>query len=273
MTFQVVVSAVLFLVGIGCMVRANLLFREIIVEINRLLPTERAISLDGFARHRFFEILGGYKGLYPDGKLVLAVEDRLGAATIAELRRRGHDVIEAGPWSTSEDALKRARRELPIEIFTTDLLSLRCKRIRRRGRRLSELDPEQLHRLRIQVKKARYATDFFSGVYPAKKSAKQCKKIKSSLTQLQNCLGGLNDIATHKALFSDIITSRAKGLTEEQSRHRAFAAGLIIGNQQAQIQKLRDRTRKAYSRFDGAKAFWKLPSRSIVATPAVEKSL
>ena len=72
MTFQVVVSAVLFLVGIGYMVRANLLFREIIVEINRLLPTERAISLDGFARHRFFEILGGYKGLYPDGKLVLS---------------------------------------------------------------------------------------------------------------------------------------------------------------------------------------------------------
>jgi gamma-glutamyltranspeptidase/glutathione hydrolase len=29
----------------------------------------------------------------------LAVEDRLGAATIAELRRRGHDVVEAGPWS------------------------------------------------------------------------------------------------------------------------------------------------------------------------------
>jgi gamma-glutamyltranspeptidase / glutathione hydrolase len=29
----------------------------------------------------------------------LAVEDRLGEATIAELRRRGHDVKEAGPWS------------------------------------------------------------------------------------------------------------------------------------------------------------------------------
>jgi gamma-glutamyltranspeptidase / glutathione hydrolase len=29
----------------------------------------------------------------------LTVEDRLGAATIGELRRRGHEVIEAGPWS------------------------------------------------------------------------------------------------------------------------------------------------------------------------------
>jgi len=181
--------------------------------------------------------------------------------------------IEAGPWSTSEDALKRARREMPIELFAADLLSNRCKRIRRRGRRLNDLDPEQLHRLRIQVKKARYATDFFSSVYHGKKSAKQSKKIRSSLMQLQNSLGGLNDIATHKALFSEIITSRAKGLTEEQSRHRAFAAGLIIGNQQAQIQKLRDRARKAYSRFDGAKAFWKLPARSTVATPELQNSL
>jgi hypothetical protein len=71
MTIQTTLSIGFFLVGIGCMVRANLLFREIAVEINRLLPAERAISLAGFARHRFFEILGEYKRLYPDGKLVL----------------------------------------------------------------------------------------------------------------------------------------------------------------------------------------------------------
>jgi triphosphatase len=176
--------------------------------------------------------------------------------------------VEAGSWSTSEDALKRARREMPIEIYAADQLSHRYKRIRRRGRRIDDLNPEQLHRLRIQVKKARYASDFFSGVYRGKKSAKQCKKVKSSLMQLQNSLGRLNDIVTHKALFSDIITNRAKGLTEEQSRHRAFAAGLIIGDQQAQIANLLERARKAYSRFDDAKAFWKVPSRGSSTPPS-----
>jgi hypothetical protein len=57
-------------------------------------------------------------------------------------------------------------------------------------------------------------------------------------------------------------------LTAEQSRHRAFAAGLIIGHQQAQVEKLLDRARKAHSRFARAKAFWKLPSRSSIAPPA-----
>jgi triphosphatase len=181
--------------------------------------------------------------------------------------------VEAGSWSRSEDALMRARREMPIEMYAAGQLSHRCKRIRRRGTRISDPDPQQLHRLRIQVKKARYATEFFSGVYHGKKSAKQCKKIRSSLMQLQNCLGKVNDIVTHKALFTDIIASHAKGLTEEQSRHRAFAAGLIIGDQQAQVEKLLDRARKAHSRFARAKAFWKSPSRSSIAAPAAEKQL
>ena len=173
--------------------------------------------------------------------------------------------VETGPWSTSEDALMCARRELPVEIFAAEQLSQRRKGIRRRGARINSLDPQQLHRLRIQVKKARYATEFFSGIFHGKKSAKRCKEVRSSLMQLQNCLGGINDIVTHKALFADIIASPSRGLTGEQNRHRAFAAGLIIGDQQAQVQKLLDRARKAYSRFDSAKSFWKLPSRNSAA--------
>jgi triphosphatase len=177
--------------------------------------------------------------------------------------------IEAGPWSTSDDVAMRARRDLPIEIYAAEQLARRCKKIRRRGAAMNELDPEQLHQLRIQVKKARYAAEFFSGVYSGKKSSRQYKKVRSSLTQLQGHLGRLNDIVTHKALFTDIIANRAKGLTDEQSHHRAFAAGLIIGDQQAQVQHVMDRARKAYARFARAKAFWTSPKRSNVApTPA-----
>jgi hypothetical protein len=71
MSVQAAVNTVFFLIGIGCILRTNFLFREIVIEINRLLPAERAISLAGFVRNRFFEILGEYKRLYPDGKLVL----------------------------------------------------------------------------------------------------------------------------------------------------------------------------------------------------------
>ena len=176
--------------------------------------------------------------------------------------------VEAGPWSTSEDPLVRARREMPIEIRAAEQLSQRRKKIRRRGAKIGDLSPEQLHRLRIQVKKARYAAEFFSSVYKGKKAVKRCKKVLSSLMRLQNCLGGINDIMTHKALFAEIIANPRRGLTAEQNHRRAFAAGLIIGNQQAQIRHLLDGARKAHSRFDSAKVFWKLlRPRNAVAQP------
>ena len=180
--------------------------------------------------------------------------------------------VEAGAWSKSEDPVMRARREMSIEIYAAEQLSQRRKKIRRRGAKIGNLSPEQLHRLRIQGKKTRYAVEFFSSLYQGKKSAKRFKIIKSSLMQLQNCLGGINDVTTRKALCTDIIARPGRGLTTEQNRHRAFAAGLIIGDQQAQIQQLLDRARKAYSRFDNAKIFWKLSRQPSTAVPPLPPS-
>jgi len=167
--------------------------------------------------------------------------------------------IEAGPWSTSDDPVMGACRELPIEIHAAEQLSRRRKRIKRRGAKIADMSPAQLHRLRIQVKKTRYAAEFFSNVYQGKQSAKRCKRILSSLTQLQDYLGRYNDIITRKAMFADIRSRPGRGLTAEQNRQRAFAAGLIIGDQQAQLHKLLDDAKNAYSRFESVKIFWKLP--------------
>ncbi|MEA3026942.1 MAG: triphosphatase [Alphaproteobacteria bacterium] len=165
--------------------------------------------------------------------------------------------IEAGPWCTSDDPLLSTRRAIPIETLAAEQLSRRRKKIRRRGAEIGELSPEQLHQLRIQIKKTRYATEFFAGVYQGKKAGKRCEKFRTTLKQLQNCLGGFNDIMTRKALCTDIIAQPGRSLTAEQNRHRAFAAGLIMGDQQAQIAQLLDRARKAHARFDDAKPFWK----------------
>ena len=164
--------------------------------------------------------------------------------------------IEAGPWTRSEDPLKQARRQLPIEVYAVEQLSRRFGKIKRRGRKLVKFNPEKLHKFRIQVKKARYAGEFFSSMYIDKRSVKRRKKVFSSLTQLQNSLGRMNDIVTHRALFTNIISNPRRGLTANQNHQRAFAAGLIIGDQQARIPGLIDKARKACARFDSAKPFW-----------------
>ncbi len=165
--------------------------------------------------------------------------------------------IEAGPWLTSDDPLRSGRRAAPIGALVIEQLSSRRKKIRRRGARIGELDPEQLHRLRIQIKKTRYATEFFAILFQGKKASRRHQKFHAALKELQNGLGGFNDIMTRKALCAEILERPGRGLTEEQKRHRAFAAGLIIGDQQAQIARLLNQARKAHARFDEAKAFWK----------------
>ena len=85
----------------------------------------------------------------------------------------------------------QTRREMPIETYASEQLSRRRKKIRRRGPKIGHLTPEQLHSLRIQVKKTRYAVEFFSSVYGSKTSAKRRKKVASILRQLQDCLGGM----------------------------------------------------------------------------------
>jgi triphosphatase len=165
--------------------------------------------------------------------------------------------IEAGPWSTSDDPLMVDRRTMPIETVAAEQLSRRRKKIRRRGAAIGELSPEQLHKLRIQIKKTRYATEFFAGLYRGKKATKRCEKFRASLKQLQNSLGGFNDIMTRKALCTGILARPGRSLTEEQNRHRAFAAGLIMGDQQAQVARLLERAGSAHSRFNEARPFWK----------------
>ena len=165
--------------------------------------------------------------------------------------------IEAGPWSASEDPLLRGRREIPIEAHAAEQLSKRRKKIRKGGAEIGKLNPPELHSLRIQIKKTRYAAEFFSGLYKDKKTERPYGKFLSSLKQLQNSLGGFNDIMMRKALCAEIIARPGRGLTAEQSRHRAYAAGLVMGNQQALIPRLLDRARKAHVRFDSSKAFWK----------------
>jgi hypothetical protein len=71
MTVRLVLCAASLFIGMGCVMRGNLLYRKIVDEINRVLPEEKTIDLWGFSRHRLFEALAEHRRLYPDGKLVV----------------------------------------------------------------------------------------------------------------------------------------------------------------------------------------------------------
>jgi len=111
----------------------------------------------------------------------------------------------------------------------------RCRRkILKRGTRLAELDPIRRHRVRIQAKKLRYASEFFGSAFSGKKAARRRKELVAALKQLQDRLGDLNDISVHEGLTERLaITPNDVGKRKFPPANKAFAAGRLSGREEA----------------------------------------
>jgi CHAD domain-containing protein len=96
---------------------------------------------------------------------------------------------------------------------------------------MAEFDNLQLHKLRIKIKKLRYSCDFFWSLCAGRKMKRHLKRFKDCLSELQDNLGALNDISVHKKLAITDGTSRRRPA-------RDFAAGVVSGREQSEIQPL-----------------------------------
>ena len=65
--------------------------------------------------------------------------------------------------------------------------------------RLESLDESGRHRLRVRIKRARYAAEFFSALYPRA----AVRPYVAALSGLQDCLGSLTDINMARAVLRD----------------------------------------------------------------------
>jgi triphosphatase len=131
--------------------------------------------------------------------------------------------LENGNWAKRE----RARGHRRVERFAANILSRRTKKAMKKGKKLRELDARQRHKLRIAIKKLRYASDFFENLFTGRKTVKRLSDFKNRLKGLQDRLGALNDIAVHQKLAPTLAT----GETRTKRRERTFAAGMVSGRE------------------------------------------
>jgi triphosphatase len=165
--------------------------------------------------------------------------------------------IEAGGWTRSSDDLTRALREQPIVSAAVDELRRRWKKIMKVGAQLHALDPQRRHKMRIQAKKLRYASEFFAGAFPGKKATRRRKDFVACLEQLQDALGDLNDIAVHEGLTERLVDAHDAGGQKREGRaKKAFAAGRLSGREEARIASVLKDAERAYRDFAKAKPFW-----------------
>lgn len=159
--------------------------------------------------------------------------------------------IEAGPWLVTGDGRERAK---PVEAFGAEELARRRKKVRKRGADLADLDPHARHQVRIEVKKLRYATEFFSPVYEGRKARKRNEAFLSALESLQEHLGDLNDLAVSQERHPDLF--RTDAAANEGDPHRQAAAHLVVKHQTARAHASLKPALKAYREFAEAKRFW-----------------
>jgi CHAD domain-containing protein len=162
--------------------------------------------------------------------------------------------IESGPWRTNADPLLQVRREQPITTLAIDQLSRRYRKIVKLGKDLRKSSPEERHLLRIRGKKLRYATEFLGELFPGKRNSRRCNEALSALKNLQDSLGGLNDIVTRESIAVQIADEGSAA--DPANRARTFAAGIIVGAQESRRAQLLDAAERAYDDLAAVKPFW-----------------
>lgn len=143
------------------------------------------------------------------------------AVASARYRRLLIDVAE---WI--ETMRPRAGDGLSIAAYAAQLLDRRTRKVRKQGKRLNDLDPQQRHKLRIRVKKLRYGVDFFKGLY-RDRDQNDLADFSERLKQLQSALGSLNDFTAHR----ELATEAALTAPVANRRAQAFASGFIVGQE------------------------------------------
>ena len=190
----------------------------------------------------------------PDIKKLLAACDqaRLAARREAKLIIKTNTYVETmlllGRWLASPQATADAGWRESAGVTAAGILEARHARVLKRGRRLAAQSPEQLHRLRIAIKKLRYAVEFFNDLFQVKAMAVQ----RNRLEKLQDILGFINDAESLEPLFA-----KAQSVAR---RWPAGAAEAVVLRHQRRATRQRKQLASAWRIFkDAPKPWLKMP--------------
>ncbi|OJT96052.1 MAG: hypothetical protein BGN82_08710 [Alphaproteobacteria bacterium 65-7] len=190
------------------------------------------------------------------------------------LRRRAQAARDAA-WKTVEacvrgpdlalfleDVAALAASRLPLgrdhrlPCTAARILDRQWQRVKKRGRAAKgRADPDgaDLHRLRIALKKLRYAAEVFAPLYPARKVKAYLKQARA----LQEHLGDLNDIVHVRQTLALVLRAESrKHADRAHDDDMAFAAGMVAGWYGAHAAEHARQALRCYADFKAVKPFW-----------------
>jgi len=132
------------------------------------------------------------------------VRAMLDSERYAHFRRDYPEWVEKSAWKQASLADKhRKKLELCIATYSRKLLDRLERRVLEAGSDVDKYNPEQMHRLRIECKKLRYAAEFFAPVTPG------LDVFIGQMKGLQDLLGVLNDVSVMKDLLEALLVGQS----------------------------------------------------------------
>ncbi len=159
-------------------------------------------------------------------------------------------ILELGAW-LERRGWRRKDRQVDLDRKLIELadqvLHKRHRQAMKLGRNFEQLSDEALHRLRISLKKLRYATEFFSGLY----GQERIGTYLAALRQLQDDLGHLNDLAVAEQRVADLCG----GNRGDNAGALQLAYGTVLGWHSQSLARVRPRIVKDWRAFCHAGTF------------------
>ncbi len=129
-----------------------------------------------------------------------------------DLLRRLHAWIDSqfiyGPPRLRDRRWKPEILSQPVTGFAAEIMQAYHGKARKLAENIRELDAKDLHRLRIRVKKLRYATEFFASLW----HGRPLRRYLAALKELQEGLGTWHDTVVATDLFARLAAAgRADG--------------------------------------------------------------
>jgi len=152
--------------------------------------------------------------------------------------------FEARGWRDQPVTEDSALLVAPAGKVAPDLLERLHRKARKRSKHFVVLAPPERHKLRIALKKLRYAVEFLESLF----NERRVRRFVRAVRPLQDDLGHANDVRTAPALIADL--RNGDGVALER------AGGIVLGWHDRGLAEAEAVTLRHVRRFRKRRAFW-----------------
>ena len=159
--------------------------------------------------------------------------------------------LDGGGLAPTDEHPRKDALQRPVIKFARNTLKRRARKLLCLGDKYDGLKTEELHAVRLEAKKLRYASEFMMSLYPKKLARKYISRVAA----IQDTLGTLNDSVMGAGLVANLVRrGRKAGLDGEKL---AQAHGLITVWRRARLEADLANFHDVWRSFAAAEPFWK----------------